>query len=95
MCLSIPSKVVEIDDNNMATVDTMGIKRHVSLDLISDEINIGDYILIHVGFAMNKIDEAEALQSLEVYREMLEAMEEEERRQVIEADDQCDNRADR
>ena len=92
MCLSIPSKVVEIDDNNMATVDTMGIKRHVSLDLISEEINIGDYILIHVGFAMNKIDQEEALQSLEVYREMLEAMEEQERRQVIESDDNCDNR---
>lgn len=92
MCLSIPSKVVEIDDNNMATVDTMGIKRYVSLDLIADEINIGDYILIHVGFAMNKIDEEEALQSLGLYQEMLEAMEEEERRQVIESDDQCDNR---
>jgi len=92
MCLSIPSKVVEIDENNMATVDTMGIKRNVSLDLIADKINVGDYILIHVGFAMNKIDEEEALQSLEVYREMLEAMEEEERRQVIESDDNCDNR---
>jgi hydrogenase expression/formation protein HypC len=92
MCLSIPSKVVAIDENNMATVDTMGIKRHVSLDLISEKINLGDYILIHVGFAMNKIDEEEALQSLEVYREMLEVMEEEERRQVIESDDNCDNR---
>ena len=92
MCLSIPSKVVEVDENNMATVDTMGIKRQVSLDLVADEINIGDYILIHVGFAMNKIDEKEALQSLEVYREMLEAMEEEERRQVIESDDNCNSR---
>lgn len=92
MCLSIPSKVVEIDENNMATVDTMGIKRQVSLDLMGDEINIGDYILIHVGFAMNKIDEAEALQSLEIYREMLEAMKEEERRQVIESDDNCVSR---
>ncbi|HEY9189305.1 MAG TPA: HypC/HybG/HupF family hydrogenase formation chaperone [Sulfurovum sp.] len=92
MCLSIPSRVVEIDENNMATVDTMGIQRHVSLDLMADEINIGDYILIHVGFAMNKIDEAEAQQSLELYREMLEAMEEEERRQVIETDDHCDGR---
>ena len=93
MCLSIPSKIVEIDDNNMATVDTMGIKRHVSLDLMADEIKIGDYILIHVGFAMNKIDEEEALQSLEVYKEILESMEEEERCQVIEADDNCDERA--
>ena len=91
MCLSIPSKIVEIDEDNMATVDTMGIKRQVSLDLMLDEVGIGDYILIHVGFAMSKIDEAEALQSLEVYREMLEAMEEEERRQVIEEDDNCDS----
>lgn len=92
MCLSIPSKIVEIDKDNMATVDTMGIKRMVSLDLMLDEVGIGDYILIHVGFAMSKIDEAEALQSLEVYQEMLEAMEEEERRQVIEADDNCNSR---
>ena len=92
MCLSIPSKIVEIDEDNMATVDTMGIKRMVSLDLMLDEVGIGDYILIHVGFAMSKIDEAEALQSLEVYQEMLEAMEEEERRQVIEDDDNCDSR---
>ena len=92
MCLSIPSKIVEIDEDNMATVDTMGIKRMISLDLMPDVVTIGDYILIHVGFAMNKIDEAEALQSLEVYREMLEAMEEEERRQVIVEDDNCDNR---
>ena len=92
MCLSIPSKIVEIDEDNMATVDTMGIKRQVSLDLMPDEVGIGDYILIHVGFAMNKIDKAEALQSLELYQEMLEAMEEEERRQVIEEDDNCDSR---
>jgi len=92
MCLSIPSKIVEIDVDNMATVDTMGIKRQVSLDLMADEVGIGDYILIHVGFAMNKIDEEEALQSLQVYREMLEAMEKEERRQVIEEDDNCDSR---
>ena len=92
MCLSIPSKIVEIDEDNMATVDTMGIKRMVSLDLMPDVVGTGDYILIHVGFAMSKIDEAEALQSLEVYQEMLEAMEEEERRQVIEDDDNCDSR---
>lgn len=92
MCLSIPSKIVDIDEDNMATVDTMGIKRMVSLDLMPDVVTIGDYILIHVGFAMNKIDEAEALQSLDVYREMLEAMEEEERRQIIVEDDNCDNR---
>ena len=93
MCLSIPSKVVEIDEDNIATVDTMGITRQVSLDLIADEVAIGDYILIHVGFAMNKIDKDEAEQSLSVYREMLEAMEEEERRKLVEEDDACADRA--
>ncbi|MBN2894425.1 MAG: HypC/HybG/HupF family hydrogenase formation chaperone [Campylobacterales bacterium] len=93
MCLSIPSKVVEIDEHNVATVDTMGIKRQVSLDLMRDEVGIGDYVLIHVGFAMNKIDEADALASLAVYREILEVMDEDERRRTVEADDACEGSA--
>ncbi len=93
MCLSIPSKIVEIDKDNVATVDTMGVKRQVSLDLMPDEVGIGDYILIHVGFAMSKIDETEALQSLEAYQEILEAMEMEERREIIEEDDRCEKRS--
>ncbi len=87
MCLSIPSKIVEIDDDNVATVDTMGIKREVSLDLMGDEVSVGDYVLIHVGFAMSKIDEEDALESLKVYKEILEKMDEEERWQVVEDDD--------
>jgi len=78
MCLSIPSKVEKIDENNMATVDTMGVKRDISLDLMADDVQIGDYILIHVGFAMNKIDKEEAEQSLRVYEEMVEAMQTQE-----------------
>lgn len=92
MCLSIPSKVVEIDENNMATVDTMGIKRQVSLDLMGDPVAIGDYLLIHVGFAMNRIDEADALESLKVYREILELMDEEERQKALLEDDNCPQR---
>lgn len=79
MCLSIPSKVVEIDETNMATVDTMGVKRQVSLDLMAEPVAVGEYVLIHVGFAMNKIDEEDALESLKVYREILEIMDKEER----------------
>ena len=93
MCLSIPSKIVVIDEDNVATVDTMGVKRQVSLDLMPDEVAVGDYILIHVGFAMSKIDEEEALQSLEAYQEILEMMDEAERRQVIEEDDRCNSRS--
>ena len=55
MCLSIPSKVIEIDENNVATVETLGVTRKVSLDLISEEVKVGEYVLIHVGYAMQKI----------------------------------------
>ncbi len=78
MCLSIPSKVVSIDENNMATVDTMGVKREVTLDLIDDRVEIGDYVLIHVGFAMNKISQEEALESIKVYDEIVQKMKSEE-----------------
>jgi hydrogenase expression/formation protein HypC len=74
MCLSIPSKVVEIDENNYATVDTLGVKRQVTLDLIPEKIEIGDYVLIHVGFAMNKISKEEAEESLRLYGEIVEQM---------------------
>ena len=74
MCLSIPSKVVAIDENNMATVDTMGVKRKVTLDLIGEPVEIGEYVLIHVGFAMNKIDTEEALESLRIYEEIVAQM---------------------
>lgn len=85
MCLSIPSKVVEIDKElNTATVDTMGIKREASLDLMAeDDVKIGDYVLLHIGFIMNKIDEKDALASIETYKEIIELMDEEEREKAI------------
>ena len=78
MCLSIPSKVTHIDENNMATVDTMGVKREVTLDLIDEKVEIGDYVLIHVGFAMNKISKEEAQESLDLYGQIVEQMKNEE-----------------
>lgn len=74
MCLSIPSKVIEIDENNVATVETLGVTRKVSLDLISEEVKVGEYVLIHVGYAMQKIDTQFALESLEVYRQIADDM---------------------
>lgn len=75
MCLSIPSQVVELhDEDNSVTVDTLGVKRRVSRHLITDELLIGDYVLIHIGFVMNKIDKQDALESIELYREIIEKM---------------------
>lgn len=76
MCLSIPSKVIELHpQENSITVDTMGVKRKVSSHLIDEPIALNDYVLIHIGFAMNKIDKADALETLSLYQEMAEKME--------------------
>ena len=66
MCLSIPSKVVKVDQENYrATVDTMGVQREAGLDLMEEgDVKVGDYVLIHIGFIMNKIDEEDARQRL-------------------------------
>ena len=93
MCLSIPSKVTKIDkETNMATVDTMGVSREASLDLMEEgDVKIGDYVLLHIGFIMNKIDEEDAMASLETYKEILEKMDEIERKEAIEEADNCPN----
>ena len=91
MCLSIPSRVTKVDKKtNSAIVDTMGVTREVSLDLMeSGSIKVDDYVLIHIGFIMNKIDEKEALLSLETYKEILEKLDEEELEQAIQDSDNC------
>ncbi len=94
MCLSIPSKVVKIsDDKTMCTVDTMGVQRDANLMMMEDDsIKIGDYVLLHIGFVMNKIDDDEALASIETYKEILSLLDEEDRKKAILEDDECPNR---
>lgn len=94
MCLSIPSKVVKIsEDKTMCTVDTMGVQRDANLMMMEDdEVAIGDYVLLHIGFVMNKIDDDEALASIETYKEILEHMDEEDRKRAILEDDECEAR---
>ncbi|TLD87434.1 HypC/HybG/HupF family hydrogenase formation chaperone [Helicobacter sp. MIT 03-1614] len=82
MCLAIPSKVVEIKDNNMAVVDTLGVSREASLDLLNESINIGDWVLLHIGYVMSKIDEESARESLRLYEQILQSMQEEENERI-------------
>ncbi|EAK4313091.1 HypC/HybG/HupF family hydrogenase formation chaperone [Campylobacter upsaliensis] len=74
MCLSIPSKILEIDELNNALVDTLGVKRKVNLDLIGEPLKEGDFVLIHVGVAMEKIDQEAALLSIKTYQEIVDKM---------------------
>jgi len=75
MCLAIPGQIIAVVDeaNRLAKVDVAGVQRNVNVGLLDDDgvgVGPGDWVLIHVGFAMSKVDETEALET----RRMLEAM---------------------
>lgn len=73
MCLAIPGKIVEIVDaeNSIAKVEVGGVKRNINIGMLGEEeARVGDYVLIHVGFAMSKVDEKEAEETLRVLKEI-------------------------
>jgi len=76
VCLAIPGKIVEIDSNKEhATVDYGdGTKRKANITLV--DVKIGDYVLVHAGFAIQVLDEKEAQETLDLFREMLSSEEE-------------------
>ncbi len=67
MCLAIPSKITRIN-NNMATIDVDGVQKEASLLLLEDA-GIGDYVIVHAGFAIQKIDEVAAMETLKLLKE--------------------------
>jgi hydrogenase expression/formation protein HypC len=83
MCLGIPGRIIKIDDaaRKLATADVSGVRRQVNVACIVDaehplESCVGDWVLIHVGFAMSRIDEAEAAETLRILTELGEAQQE-------------------
>ncbi len=76
MCLAIPSKIIEIN-NNMGTIDVAGVQREASLLLLEDP-QVGDWVIVHAGFAIQKIDEATAQESLRYLREAAQLLVEDE-----------------
>ena len=80
MCLGIPGQIVEITDadNCLATVQVAGVRRTINIVCVVDDAHpaaacVGDWVLVHVGFAMSRIDEAEAAQTLQILTELGEA----------------------
>ena len=69
MCLAIPSKVVEIREK-MATIDLSGVRREVSLLLLPEEAAVGDYVLVHAGFAIQRIDPEAAEEAMRLIKEI-------------------------
>lgn len=72
MCIGFPGKILSIDELNQAVIDIGGIRREVSLDIMDEPVAIGEYVITHAGFAIHKVDEAQALESLELLKELLE-----------------------
>jgi hydrogenase expression/formation protein HypC len=75
MCLAIPGQVVELVDatNQIATVDVVGVRRNINVSLLADDdggVQVGDWVLIHVGFALSKVDEEEAHATLALLQQM-------------------------
>ena len=79
MCLAIPGRVVELTDevNRLARVDVGGVQRNVNVGLLEGGVIVGDWVLIHVGFALSKVDEAEAQATLALLQQMGAAYEQE------------------
>lgn len=74
MCLGLPGRVIKIEDKT-SLVEVMGVSREVSIELLKN-VNIGDYVLVHAGCAITKIDEEEALRTIELFRELRELVHE-------------------
>ena len=78
MCLAIPSKIVTIE-NQVATIDVDGVRRTASLLLLEDA-GVGDWVIVHAGFAIQKLDEAGALETLRLLKETVSMIEEKRQR---------------
>jgi hydrogenase expression/formation protein HypC len=77
MCLAIPSKIVKISDF-AAVVDVYGARREISLLLMPEEVGVGDYVLVHAGFAIQRVEQAAAMESLKVISNIMEEVDKEE-----------------
>lgn len=69
MCLAIPAQVVELRDGDNAVVDLAGVRKEISLSLV-DDVAVGDYVIVHVGYALNKLDPEEAAKTLALFNEL-------------------------
>ena len=77
MCLAVPSKVISIRDM-MATIEAYGARKDVSLLLMPETVEVNDYVLVHAGFAIQKVDKAAAEDALVLIKQMVDELEKEE-----------------
>jgi len=69
MCLAVPGKIVQLIDHRTAMIDFMGIQKQIALDLIQDPV-VGEYVIVHAGFAIQKLHADDARESIKLFEEM-------------------------
>ena len=74
MCVAVPAEVLEIRDGNIGLVDYGELKQEVRLDLV--DVKVGEYVLVHVGFAIQRLSREEGLETLEIFKQVYAALEE-------------------
>ncbi len=72
MCIAFPGKVLTIDQDNFAVIDISGTRREVSLDIVDEPVAVGDYVICHAGYAIQRIDEEVALEKLSFLKELID-----------------------
>ena len=73
MCVAVPAEVIEIRDGNIGLVDFGELRQEVRLDLV--DVKVGEFVLVHVGFAIQRLSREEGLETLEIFRQVYAAME--------------------
>ncbi len=73
MCIAFPGKIISIEDDRVAVIDISGTRREVYLDLIDEDVTVGDYVISHAGYALHKVDEETARENLSYLKTIIES----------------------
>lgn len=72
MCIAFPGRILTIDQDNFAVIDISGTRREVSLDIVDEPVAVGDYVICHAGYAIQRLDEEVALEKLALLKELID-----------------------
>lgn len=72
MCLAVPTQIIKLLDNQMALTSLSGVEKEISLALLQEEVKEGDFVIVHVGYALSRLDEEDAKKTLAYFEELLD-----------------------
>jgi hydrogenase expression/formation protein HypC len=72
VCIAFPGRILTIDKDNFAVIDISGTRREVSLDIVDEPVTVGDYVICHAGYAIQRIDEEAAQEKLAFLKELID-----------------------